>query len=237
MTTLTGARHAATQGARDMSPILLGMAPFGLIAGIAAVEAGLPAWGATVFSTFIFAGAAQLAALQLIADGANAAVVIGTVMIINARFVMYSASLATRFPEESVTRRAGIAYLLTDQAYAVSTVKLDRQPDYGPRWAYYVGGALPLWLMWQIYTLAGALAGAVIPDSVPLGFAVPLVFLALVVPAVTDRPTLAAAVSSAVVAVIAADLPANLGLLAAAGTGITVGYLISRAQGSQETPA
>lgn len=59
----------------------------------------------------------------------------------------------------------------------------------------------------------------------------------MVVPAVTDRPTFAAALSSAVVAVAAADLPANLGLLAAAGTGITVGYLVSRAHIIQETPA
>ncbi len=237
MTTLTGARHAATLGLKDVSPLMLGMAPFGMIAGIAAVEAGLPAWGATVFSMFIFAGAAQLAALELIGDGANAAVVLGTVVIINARFLLYSASMSTRFADQSLARRTGMAYLLTDQAYAVTITKLDREPEYGSRWAYYAGGALPLWVMWQLYTLVGALAGAIIPESIPLAFAIPLVFIGLVVPAATDRPTFAAAASSAVVAIVAADLPANLGLLAAAGTGIAVGYLISRANGMQRTTA
>ncbi len=237
MTTLTGARHAAGQGARDMSPLMLGMAPFGMVAGIAAVEAGLPAWGATVFSAVIFAGAAQLAALELISNGANVAVILGTVLMINARFLLYSASMATRFADESLARRTGMAYLLTDQAYAVTITKLDREPEYGPRWAYYGGGALPLWAMWQLYTLIGALAGAIIPESIPLAFAIPLVFIGLVVPAVTDRPTFAAAASSAVVAVVAVDLPTNLGLLAAADTGIAVGYLISRANGMQGTTA
>ncbi len=91
--------------------------------------------------------------------------------------------------------------------------------------------------MWQLYTLIGALAGAIIPESIPLAFAIPLVFIGLVVPAVTDRATFAAAASSAVVAVVAADLPANLGLLAAAGTGIAVGYLISRTHRMQGTTA
>ncbi|MGI9018707.1 MAG: AzlC family ABC transporter permease [Euzebya sp.] len=220
-------RSAVLSGARDLSPIFLGMAPFGLVAGIAAVDAGLPAWGASVYSIFVFAGASQLAALNLLGEGAHPAIIIGTVAIINARFLMYSASMATRFSEESLTRRGIMAYFLTDQAFAVTITQLDRQPDYGPRWAYYMGGAVPLWVMWQIYTLAGALAGSVIPPEFPLGFAVPLVFAALLVPAITDRPTLAAACTSALVAVVAADLPANLGLLVAASCGIAVGYTVS----------
>ncbi len=206
---------------------MLGMLPFGLIAGIAANEADLPAWGASVFSVLVFAGASQLAALDLIADGANMLVVIGTIAIINARFLMYSASMATRVAEESLPRRAMMAYLLTDQAYAVTITKLDADPGYEPRWAYYMGGGGSLWAMWQVYTVIGALGGSFVPDVVPLAFAIPLVFAALLVPAVADRPTLAAATSSAVVAVAAAPLPANLGLLVGAGTGIAVGTIVS----------
>ena len=218
---------AGLAGARAMAPILLGMIPFGLIAGIAAVEAGLPEWGASAFSLVIFAGAAQLAALELIGNDANALVAIGTIAIINSRFLMYSASLATKYGAESRARRVVMAYLMTDQAYAVSVTKLEAEPDYEPRWAFYVGGALTLWAGWQTFTITGAVAGAIIPDSVPLGFAIPLVFAALLVPAVVDRATLAAAATSAVVAVVTAPLPANLGLLAAAASGIAVGYAVS----------
>jgi 4-azaleucine resistance transporter AzlC len=227
MPTRTDARQAAAAGFRDLSPIMVGMAPFGLVAGIAAVEIGLPTWGATVFSTFVFAGASQLAALELLGADANPLIVIGTIAIINARFLMYSASLAPRFRDEPLRRRAAMAYLLTDQAYAVTIVKLDGDPEMGPRWAYYMGGALPLWAMWQVYTVTGALAGSLVPDQVPLGFAIPLVFAALLVPAVRDRPTLAAAITSGAVAVLGAELPANVGLVLAATAGIGVGTAVS----------
>lgn len=227
MTQPHSARQAAISGARDLSPVILGVVPFGLIAGIAAVEAGLPAWSASVFSVLVFAGASQLAALELLGAGANTLVVVATIAIINTRSLMYSASLATRFADETMTRRAVMGYLLTDQSFAMTTIKLDGEPDYGPRWAYFMGGMVPMWLVWQAATVVGAVGGAVIPEEVPLGFTIPLVFAALLVPAVVDRATLAAAVSSGIVAVAAAGLPANLGLLVAALTGIAVGTVVS----------
>ena len=86
--TFATARSAVFAGMRDISPVVLGMAPFGLLAGIAALEAGMPAWGASIFSTFVFAGASQLAALDLIAEGASAPIVIGAIVVMNARFLM-----------------------------------------------------------------------------------------------------------------------------------------------------
>lgn len=218
------ARTDALAGVRSMAPIIVGMAPFGLVAGIAAVEAGLGLLGASAFSTVVFAGASQLAALDLLGGGANPLIVVGTIAVINARFLMYSASLATRFGDEPLGRRALMAYLMTDQAYAVTITRLDTDPP-AHRWAFYMGGAGSLWAGWQVYTVIGAAAGAVVPESLPLGFAIPLVFAALLVPSVTDRPTLVAALASGGVAVVAGSLPANLGLLAGAIAGIAAGLL------------
>lgn len=227
---MTG-REWALAGVRDISPVVLGMAPFGLLAGVAAIEAGLPVWGANLFSGAIFAGAAQLAAFDLITQGTPAPVVIGTILVINARFVMYSASLALHTAEESAGRRATMAYLLTDQAYAVTIAKLTDDPRMTHRVAYYLGAAGTLWVFWQVYTLVGAVAGAAIPEDVPIEFAIPLVFAALLVPAVTDRATVAAAVTSGAVATLAVGLPANLGLLLAAASGVTVGVVVSPTRG------
>lgn len=227
MSSVTSSRHSALEGLRAMAPIILGMAPFGVVAGIAAVEAGVGVLGAAAFSTVVFAGAAQLAALDLLGDGANPLVIIGTIAVINARFLMYAASLAPHFAGEPLARRAAMAYLLTDQAYAVTITRLDDDPPLSQRWAFYMGGAAALWAGWQVYTVLGAAAGAVVPAELPLGFAIPLVFAALLVPAVTDRPTLAAAVVSALVAVLAGGLPANIGLLLAAASGIAAGLAVS----------
>jgi len=209
-------------GVRDVSPLLLGIVPFGLVAGIAAVDAGLGLAEAVGLSVIVFAGASQLAAIELLAQNAPLAVVIGTAVVINVRMVMYSASIAPYLAEYGRRFRAGLAYLLTDQAYALSVAEYERTPD-RTRWRYYLGAAATLWVVWQITTVVGFVIGAGVPDAWGLTFAVPLVFLALLVPAMKDRPTVLAAVVGGAVAVAAAGLPMNLGLLTGAVSGIVAG--------------
>ncbi|WP_394296540.1 AzlC family ABC transporter permease [Halorubrum halophilum] len=211
-------------GVRDVSPLLLGIAPFALVAGIAAVDAGLGLAEAVGMSVIVFAGASQLAAIDLIGSNAPFAVVVGTAVVINLRVVMYSASIAPHFADYGRRFRAGLAYLLTDQAYALSVAEYEANPERS-RWRYYFGAAAALWVVWQIGTVVGVVVGAGVPDAWGLTFAVPLVFLALLVPAMKDRPTTAAGVAGGTIAVVAAGLPLNLGLLAGAVSGIAVGLL------------
>ncbi len=211
-------------GVRDVSPLMLGVVPFALVAGIAAVDAGLSLVEAVGMSVIVFAGASQLAALDLLGSNAPLAVVIGTAVVINLRMVMYSASIAPYFSRYARRTRAGLAYLLTDQAYALSVAEFEEN-DGRSRWRYYLGAAASLWIVWQIGTVVGVVVGAGVPDAWGLTFAVPLVFLALLVPAMKDRPSTAAGVVGGAVAVVAAGLPLNLGLLAGAISGIVVGLL------------
>lgn len=225
-------------GVVAIAPVLLGVLPFGLAAGVVTVEAGYGVTETVGHSTLIFAGASQIAAVSLLGDGAAVPVVVLTVLVINLRMLMYAASLSPHLADIPLHRRAMGAYLLTDQAYAVSIVEF-REPS-GPehRWWFYLGAAVTLWLPWQLSTVTGALVGASLPDSVPLGFAVPLMFLALLVPAVTDRPTLAAAITSATIATVGAGLPSNLGMLLGALTGIAVGTAValSRPAPAEDAP-
>ena len=209
-------------GVRDVSPLMLGIVPFALVAGIAAVDAGLGLAEAVGMSVIVFAGASQLAAFELLGSNAPLAVVIGTAAVINLRMVMYSASIAPYFADYGRRLRAGLAYVLTDQAYALSIAEYEENPERS-RWRYYLGAAASLWVVWQIGTVAGVVVGAGVPEAWGLTFAVPLVFLALLVPAMKDRPTTAAGVSAGAVAVVAAGLPLNLGLLVGAITGVAVG--------------
>lgn len=225
---LHGDRSALADGAVAIAPILLGIVPFGLIAGLAAVEIGLRPLDASAFSLLVFAGAAQLAAIDLLGSGASLGVVVVTAMVINLRMAMYSASLAPYLAGEPRRRRLFAAYFLTDQAYAVSVGRFVRDPQYHDRLRFYLGAAISMWLTWQLATITGALVGRAVPDSVPLGFAVPLAFLSLLVPSVTDRPTLAAAVVAGSGAVMAAPLPANLGMPLATAAGIAVGWTLAR---------
>ena len=212
-------------GVRDVLPLMLGIVPFALVAGIAAVDAGLGLAEAVGMSVIVFAGASQLAALELLGSNAPLAVVIGTAAVINLRMVMYSASIAPYFADYGRRLRAGLAYVLTDQAYALSVAEFDKNSDRS-RWRYYVGVAASLWVVWQIGTVVGVVIGTGVPDSWGLTFAVPLVFLALLVPAMKDRPTTAAGVAAGAVAIVAVGLPLNLGLLVGAITGIVVGLVV-----------
>ena len=211
-------------GARAVAPILLGVVPFALIAGIAAVKVGFTRPEALGMSCIVFAGAAQLAAIDLLGHHAPLLVVILTALIINLRFFMYSASLAPHFEGLPLSGRGLLAYLLTDQAYAVSIAAYSGERRSRKPW-FYLGAALTLWSVWQAGTLAGAFLGGSIPRTWSLDFAIPLTFLALLFPTLRSRPDLVAAVGAGALALAAHRLPYNLGLLLAAAGGIVAGCL------------
>ena len=219
---------AFRRGVRDASPLLLGIAPFGLVTGISATDAGLSVFQALGMSLVVFAGAAQLAALELLNKNAPLGVVVLTAVVINLRMLMYSASIAPYLQAFSARLKAGLAYLLTDQAYALSVSRF-RAGDADDRVAYYVGVGGTLWVVWQIATVVGAVAQAGIPEVLALDFTIPLVFLALLIPAAEDGPTTVAAIAGGVFAVVAAGLPLNLGLLVGATVGIAAGLASERA--------
>lgn len=216
----------ARTGVRDTLPLLLGVIPFGLVAGIAAVNAGLDLQHAVGFSVVVFAGASQLAAIELLGKNSPLAVVVVTAVVINLRMMMYSASIAPHLRDQPARWKAVMAYVLTDQAYALSIARY-RGSDVDRRW-YYVAVAFTLWVVWQVTTIAGVLLGAGVPDAWGLEFAVPLVFLALLVPAMEDRPTTIAGLAGGAIAVLAGGLPLNLGLLVGATAGIVAGLVVER---------
>ena len=221
-----GTRVGIRAGVIRTAPLVVGVVPFGLVAGVTAVEAGLSALQAVGMSVLVYAGASQLAAIELIGRAASPLVVAATVAIVNARLVMYSASIAPSLGAAGPRLRAICAYLLTDQAYAVSAAEFDDRREGRDRVAFYLGAALTVWLPYQLSTAVGAVLGRVVPPAWELSFAAPLVFLALLVPAIEDRPSLAAAAVAAVVAVLGQGLALNVGLVVAAVAGVLAGVAV-----------
>ncbi|MBT8211542.1 MAG: AzlC family ABC transporter permease, partial [Acidimicrobiia bacterium] len=169
----------------------------------------------------------QLAVIDLVGRDAPAFVAILTALVINARMMMYSAALAPWFAPAPLRNRAAMAYLLTDQAFAVSVVHYERHEEpIGARSRYYLGAAIGLWSTWHVATIVGALVGTGLPEGLGLDFAIPLVFLALLVPAVRDRSTFVAAAVAGVVVLVAYALPFNSALLVASAAGIAAGLLV-----------
>ena len=206
-----------------MLPILVGVVPFGLVAGAAPVEGGLGAWAGPAFSVIVFAGASQLAAINVLADGGSWVIAAIAACTINLRLLLYSASMAPHMARFSLRDRLLAAYLLTDQSYAVSIARW--RTGAAPSLAFYFGGGVTLWLSWQLATVVGALGGGLLSDDVPLEFTVPLVFLVLLVPAVTTRPAVVAMLAGGGSAVLALELGAG-------GTYILIGALVGIVAGA-----
>jgi predicted branched-subunit amino acid permease len=223
-------------GARDALPILLGVVPFAMICSVAAVSVGLTPFEAMSMSFIVFAGASQLAVLQLMGEGAILLVMILTAWTINLRFTMYSATLAPYLQKEPLLRKAPFAYILSDQAFGVTMSHFANEMPANPAW-YYYGAATTVWMTWNISAIAGALLGTLVPESWGLDFAFPLSFMALMFAALRDRPTVLAAVVGGLVAVLAKALPYNLGLVLAALLGIGAGMVAESFAGKQAQEA
>ena len=220
---------ASVSGAKEILPVCLALIPLGLAFGATAAGGGLSPLEALGMSVFIFAGAAQLAAIQLLSAGASVAIVVLTVLVINLRMTLYSASLSRHFRRLSLGWKSILAYLLTDQAYAATITRFDdgetEEPD--KRW-YYLGVALAIWVTWQVATMLGVFLGAWASEGWSLDFVLPLIFIALAVPAIKDSATGAAALSAGAASVFAAALPLNLGLIAASLVGVMGGLVVKR---------
>ncbi len=234
--TALASRNSFLQGWRDTIPILFGVVPFGLIYGVVVNNAGFSPFLGQAMSSLIFAGSAQLVAARLFGEDTLALVVIATAAILNLRHMLYSASVAPFLTQANRTWKSILAYLLTDEAYAVIITKYENEPQmtFQQRVWYFFGAGLALWITWHISTGIGVFLGAQIPASWGLDFSVALTFIALVVPALRDRATIVAALVGGLAAVLLAGLPLKLGLLSAMLAGIVAGYLVETNRGASQ---
>lgn len=220
-------RSEFAAGVKAELPIMLGVMPFGMIYGVLSMGAGLPIGAAMAMSSIVFAGSAQFVGVQLIRSGVPGMVIVFTTFIVNLRHMLYSASIAPHLAHLSSRWKWLLAYLLTDEAYAVAITRYNQAvaspADSAKKHWYLLGAGLTLWVTWQISTAVGIFLGAQVPSSWSLDFTLALTFIALVVPALTDRASVAAALSAGIVAVLVAAWPHQLGLVVAATIGIVVG--------------
>ncbi|MFT6225555.1 MAG: putative branched-subunit amino acid permease [Paracoccaceae bacterium] len=211
-------------------PFLFVVSPFSMLFGVVGTEAGLSIAEVAGFSLLVFAGAAQLTAVQLMTDEAPTVIILLTGLALNLRMAMYSASLTPWLGKASLKMRVGLAYLLVDQTYAASLARYEDKPDMalGHRIAFYIGISTPLIIFWNIFTLIGAHIGQGIPPEYALDFAMPIAFLALVVPALRTGAHIAAATVAVIMSLILAGLPFNGGLLIATALAMATGAEIER---------
>ena len=219
---------ALREGALAALPLLVGIIPWGVVAGVAMVAAGLSKLQAAAMGVIVFAGSAQLAVLPLLVAKAPLWVMFATGLAVNLRYVIYSAVLAPYFERLSWTWRALLSYITVDQTFAVLVGKYapdDTAP--GKHW-FFLGGSLVMWSVWQISSLIGIFAGELIPREWSLEFAATLSLIAILIPLLFDGAVVCAALAAGAVSLAAASWPINTGLLAAIAAGVAVGLSVAR---------
>ena len=210
-------------GVREELPLLLGVVPFGMIYGILALSAGLSPFDAQAMSSVVFAGSSQFMIAKLVSAATPGLVIILTGFVVNLRHALYSASLAPYTKHLPPAWKAILAYLLTDEAYAVSITHYQRPGEITHNHWHLLGAGLALGGSWQISTAVGIFLGAQIPAAWGWDFALPLTGIALVVPGLKDRPGILTAGVASLAALLFFGLPFKLGLIAATFVAIASG--------------
>jgi predicted branched-subunit amino acid permease len=192
------------------------------------VASGIPPLAAMLMSLVVFAGASMVASAQLLSSGTPVLLVLLTTVFINLRFMMYSASLRLHFQNEPLRWRLLFAYLIADNAYAVTLARYSDKDDAPGRREFFLGAGLAVWASWQLAVGAGIAIGAGVPAAWRLEFAAPLAFIAMTIPLLRDRAMVLAAIVAALTVIAAHPLPFKLSIAVAALTGIAAGMAAQR---------
>jgi predicted branched-subunit amino acid permease len=207
-------------GVRTGLPTLLGIAAWGMVVGVAMVKSGLSVWQASAMTLVAFAGSAQLASLPLIAAGAPVWVIFATALVVNLRFVIFSALLGPHFAHLPLRQRVFYGYISGDVSIALF---LQRYPDPARapgKLSFLKGLLLPNWCSWQAGSLIGIFLGSTIPTAWQLGFAGTLAILCVMIPLVINSAALCGVLVAGTVGVLTHGFPYKLGLLAAVLAGM-----------------
>ncbi|QFU09828.1 Inner membrane protein YgaZ [Rhodobacteraceae bacterium THAF1] len=221
----TTAKSSFARGAVQGLPYVLVIVPFGLLFGVVGAEAGLNIAQVMGFTVLVIAGAAQFTAVQLMTENAPVLLVLAASLTVNLRMAMYSASLVPHLGRAPLWKRALVAYVMVDQCYAPAIVEYETHPSMtvGAKVAFVLGVAAPIVPMWYLATFVGATLGATVPEAWALDFALPMTFIAMVGPLLRTLPHVSAAIVSAVLSLLLADLPPGVGLMLAAAIAVVVG--------------
>lgn len=212
-------RAALREGAAAMAPLVAGYVPFALVIGVAAGTSADPlaAWAGSVL---IFAGSAHLLVIDLVGSGAGLWAAVATAVVVNARLLVFSATLAPLWRGASPVRRMVAAAFVIDPLWALTSRRMQQDGTVHAGRHYYAGAAVVLLLGWTTAVATGAVLGGTVPDTgsgpaALLQMCVPACLAAVVGPHLRTSAGARAVLAAVLVAWVGRDWPAGTGLLLA----------------------
>lgn len=211
------------KGTIAISPLSIAVLPWGLLAGSYAVDSGLSPFDSQMLSVILYAGAAQLVAIGMLKSGVGLFTMLLTTFFITSRHFLYGVSMRSKISSLPKRWRWSLGFLLTDELFAICGQQKDEQFNC---W-YALGAGLSFYIVWNIASLVGILAGHYIPNLNQLGldFAVAATFIAIVIPNTKTFPVLVCVLVSLVLAVTLETYQVQGSLMIASLAAMIAGYL------------
>lgn len=217
-------RTAFSEGLRVMAPFGVAIGVWGLVTGVAMVNAGLSIPACLVITFTVFAGSAQLAVLPLIATGTPLPIVWATALLVNLRFVIFSAASRKSFVDLPWQQRLLAGYLNGDVGFALFSRRFANDTVHGTpeQYGYFYATAMVNWISWQSASVLGFVLGGLAPTDWGLELAAYLALLTVLIPMVKKAPAIAGVLVTLVLAIATVGWPMRLGLLVAVLAGVAV---------------
>lgn len=214
-------------GALHILPLCLAVLPWGVLAGSMAVSHGFSPLQSIGLSVFVFAGAAQLVTISMVAAGSGFIAICLTILIITAQHLLYALILREHVSSLPLKKRLPVAFLLTDELFALSVGK--RSYDF----AYLMGAGLCFYLAWVGFTALGVLLAASVPNLADyhLDFSIVATFIAIVVPMIKRLSSLIGVVTSLVLSLVLSSLGISGAIVIAGLFGMLCAVSVARLRG------
>jgi len=214
-------------GVWDSVPLTIGVVPFGITCGIMALTAGLTAGEALLMSTCVFAGASQFVAITMLGAGVSGwSLIVFTTLLINIRHLLMGASLAPYIMRLPISVQALLSFGMVDETYAIT---IDRIHKKGYSANYQLGANTAFYSVWILSTAVGVLLSGYITDPLAWGldFAMPAIFLAMLIPRLINSTAVVVCGVAALVAIMGAlYLPGKWYIILACLSATVVGGLL-----------
>jgi predicted branched-subunit amino acid permease len=213
------------EGVRECVPMAIGIAAWGLVAGVAMAKSGMGLPLAILMSVLVSAGSSQVASLPLIASDTPIWVVWATVVCVNLRFLVFSYQFRPYFMHLPRGKRVIASYFMGDTIFAIF-LRRHPEPNGDPAQVdYFWGAAIVTYVCWQAAVITGIVAGNAIPSEWGIGFAGTMALLALTCTQLRSPSTWVAALVASCAAVAAYALPLRLNIVVAISAAVAIGVM------------
>lgn len=209
----------------DTLPLAIAVIPWGILTGAITVQIGLTPLQGQLMSLLVFAGTAQLSAMAMMANAAPLAAISSSTSVISARHLLYSVTFREHVLALPLRWRIDIAFVLTDEMFAVSQAHTRRNGYFSPLYALVSGVAF--YVTWNVATLLGIVAGESFNDldSLGLDFAIIATFIAMTFEEIRKKPVAIAIAVSGVSSVMLKPILVDSYIIVAALSGMLCAYL------------